>query len=200
MQPVFFPVHCTGSIYTFHQVHCNPATDETSPLSQIFTLHGVQLFLYCLRRFCLFLSRFCGNRNTDAQSGLPWFSQADWNLFLPAVNSAHSNTGFWKSQASLHWWENVASLFLAIVFSFCLLWLPAFWNFQWLFFTPKCKLYCILSTHWHLKGRWLMPLVRIDMIKGKSTEYKKQVLECVHAGLKERHLKSSLKNWRKSLE
>ena len=30
-----------------------------------------------------------------------------------------------------------------------------------------------------------MPLVRIDMIKGKSTEYKKQVLECVHAGLEE---------------
>ena len=30
-----------------------------------------------------------------------------------------------------------------------------------------------------------MPLVRIDMIKGKSAEYKKQVLECVHAGLEE---------------
>lgn len=30
-----------------------------------------------------------------------------------------------------------------------------------------------------------MPLVRIDMKKGKSTEYKKQVLECVHAGLEE---------------
>ena len=30
-----------------------------------------------------------------------------------------------------------------------------------------------------------MPLVRIDMIKGKSTEYKKQVLECVHTGLEE---------------
>ena len=30
-----------------------------------------------------------------------------------------------------------------------------------------------------------MPLVRIDIIKGKSTEYKKQVLECVHAGLEE---------------
>ena len=27
-----------------------------------------------------------------------------------------------------------------------------------------------------------MPLVRIDMIKGKSAEYKKQVFECVHAG------------------
>ena len=25
-----------------------------------------------------------------------------------------------------------------------------------------------------------MPLVRIDMIKGKSAEYKKKVLECVH--------------------
>ena len=24
MQPVFFSVHCNGSIYTFHQVHCNP--------------------------------------------------------------------------------------------------------------------------------------------------------------------------------
>ena len=31
MQPVFFPFHCTKSIYTFHQVHCNPATDETWP-------------------------------------------------------------------------------------------------------------------------------------------------------------------------
>ena len=30
-----------------------------------------------------------------------------------------------------------------------------------------------------------MPLVRIEMIKGKSAEYKKQVLECVHAGLEE---------------
>ena len=30
-----------------------------------------------------------------------------------------------------------------------------------------------------------MPLVRIEMIKGKSAEYKKQVLECVHTGLEE---------------
>lgn len=28
-----------------------------------------------------------------------------------------------------------------------------------------------------------MPLVRIEMIEGKSAEYKKQVLECVHAGI-----------------
>ena len=28
-----------------------------------------------------------------------------------------------------------------------------------------------------------MPLVRIDMIRGKSREYKKEVLEAVHAGL-----------------
>ena len=27
MQTVFFPAHCTRSIYTFHQVRCNPATD-----------------------------------------------------------------------------------------------------------------------------------------------------------------------------
>ena len=28
-----------------------------------------------------------------------------------------------------------------------------------------------------------MPLVRVDMIKGKSSEYKKAVLACIHAGL-----------------
>ena len=28
-----------------------------------------------------------------------------------------------------------------------------------------------------------MPLVRVDMIKGKSSEYKKAVLDCIHAGL-----------------
>ena len=30
-----------------------------------------------------------------------------------------------------------------------------------------------------------MPLVRVDMIKGKSPEYKKTVLDCIHAGLME---------------
>ncbi len=30
-----------------------------------------------------------------------------------------------------------------------------------------------------------MPLVRIEMIKGKTTEYKKAVLDCVHEGLME---------------
>ena len=30
-----------------------------------------------------------------------------------------------------------------------------------------------------------MPLVRVDMIKGKSTEYKKTVLDCIHIGLME---------------
>ncbi len=30
-----------------------------------------------------------------------------------------------------------------------------------------------------------MPLVRIDIIKGKSREYKKTMLECIHAGLTE---------------
>ena len=30
-----------------------------------------------------------------------------------------------------------------------------------------------------------MPLVRVDMIRGKSPEYKKQVLEIIHAGLVE---------------
>ena len=35
MQPYYFPVHCTGSIYTFHQVRCSPATDETSPCSDL---------------------------------------------------------------------------------------------------------------------------------------------------------------------
>ena len=28
-----------------------------------------------------------------------------------------------------------------------------------------------------------MPLVRVDMIKGKSPEYKKAVFDCIHAGL-----------------
>ena len=28
-----------------------------------------------------------------------------------------------------------------------------------------------------------MPLVRVDMIKGKSPEYKKTVLDCIHVGL-----------------
>ena len=28
-----------------------------------------------------------------------------------------------------------------------------------------------------------MPLVRVDMIKGKSPEYKKALLECIHEGL-----------------
>lgn len=31
MQPFLSPVHCTGSIYTFHQVRCNPTTDESVP-------------------------------------------------------------------------------------------------------------------------------------------------------------------------
>ena len=30
-----------------------------------------------------------------------------------------------------------------------------------------------------------MPLVRIEIIKGKSASYKKELLECVHAGLVE---------------
>ena len=30
-----------------------------------------------------------------------------------------------------------------------------------------------------------MPLVRIEMMKGKSSEYKKTLLDCVHAGLME---------------
>lgn len=30
-----------------------------------------------------------------------------------------------------------------------------------------------------------MPLVRVDMIKGKSPEYKKTVLDCTHVGLME---------------
>ena len=30
-----------------------------------------------------------------------------------------------------------------------------------------------------------MPLVSVNMIKGKSSEYKKTVLECIHAGLME---------------
>ncbi len=30
-----------------------------------------------------------------------------------------------------------------------------------------------------------MPLVRIDMMKGKTSEYKKTVLDCVHIGLME---------------
>ena len=30
-----------------------------------------------------------------------------------------------------------------------------------------------------------MPLVRVDMIKGKSPEYKKDLLECIHEGLVE---------------
>lgn len=29
----------------------------------------------------------------------------------------------------------------------------------------------------------VMPLVRVDMIKGKSSEYKKTVLDCIHVGL-----------------
>ena len=28
-----------------------------------------------------------------------------------------------------------------------------------------------------------MPLVRVDMIKGKTPEYKKKVLDCIHTGL-----------------
>lgn len=28
-----------------------------------------------------------------------------------------------------------------------------------------------------------MPLVRVDMIKGKTPEYKKTVLNCIHEGL-----------------
>ena len=28
-----------------------------------------------------------------------------------------------------------------------------------------------------------MPLVRVDMIKGKDKEYKKTLLECIHEGL-----------------
>ncbi len=28
-----------------------------------------------------------------------------------------------------------------------------------------------------------MPLVRIEMLKGKSSEYKKTLLDCVHEGL-----------------
>ena len=31
----------------------------------------------------------------------------------------------------------------------------------------------------------VMPLVRVDMIKGKSSEYKKAVLDCIHDGLTE---------------
>ena len=31
----------------------------------------------------------------------------------------------------------------------------------------------------------VMPLVRVDMIKGKSPEYKKTVLDCIHIGLME---------------
>ena len=30
-----------------------------------------------------------------------------------------------------------------------------------------------------------MPLVRVDMIKGKTSEYKKTVLTCIHKGLME---------------
>ena len=30
-----------------------------------------------------------------------------------------------------------------------------------------------------------MPLVRVDIIKGKTPEYKKTVLDCIHAGLME---------------
>ena len=30
-----------------------------------------------------------------------------------------------------------------------------------------------------------MPLVRVEMLKGKSTEYKKTVLDCIHEGLEE---------------
>ena len=30
-----------------------------------------------------------------------------------------------------------------------------------------------------------MPLVRVDMVKGKTPEYKKKVLECIHDGLME---------------
>ena len=30
-----------------------------------------------------------------------------------------------------------------------------------------------------------MPLVRVEMIKGKSPEYKKTVLDCIHEGLME---------------
>ena len=28
-----------------------------------------------------------------------------------------------------------------------------------------------------------MPLVRVEMIKGKTAEYKKNVLDCIHSGL-----------------
>ena len=33
------------------------------------------------------------------------------------------------------------------------------------------------------KMRWDMPLVRIEMIKGKSPDHKKQILDIVHSGL-----------------
>lgn len=30
-----------------------------------------------------------------------------------------------------------------------------------------------------------MPIVKVEMLKGKSTEYKKTVLDCIHEGLME---------------
>ena len=39
------------------------------------------------------------------------------------------------------------------------------------------------KTVWESKGDRNMPLVRIEMLKGKSPEYKKSLLDCVHAGL-----------------
>lgn len=35
------------------------------------------------------------------------------------------------------------------------------------------------------KGGVTMPLVRVEIIKGKSTEYKKILLDCIHEGLLE---------------
>ena len=37
-----------------------------------------------------------------------------------------------------------------------------------------------------------MPLVRVDIIKGKSPEYKKTMLDCIHSGLVEA---LSIKDW-----
>ena len=36
-----------------------------------------------------------------------------------------------------------------------------------------------------MKAGERMPLVRVDMVKGKSVEYKKAVLNCIHEGLME---------------
>ena len=37
-----------------------------------------------------------------------------------------------------------------------------------------------------------MPLVKVNMIRGKSSEYKKNVLDCIHVGLVESILVESL--------